>query len=582
MGLISRKAVLIGLTLSLAVAASAAPKLRLSTAAVGPLFITAGQNGTTQSISAANAGDGGLNLSASSTATWINVTFGIAKPCVVSNTSYPSCVPVNVGLATNQLTNGSYTGVVTLTDPNAVDAPQTFTVTVQIGSAVPTSIDLYIPPSGSASTSFVTGSSLTTSVINSVGGPVVSIAAPNAGSFASTYSYVVSVTASASVAPNDYVSNVGISGSSTPGDNKTLRVTSHVTTLPIANATLPPSPLAGTVLFQIAQGGQTQAQNVKFTNSGSGTLTLSQISGAPSWLKTTIAGNSLTLTADPFTLSPGTSTATISVSSNAANSPTSIPVSLTVLTSGPPLIGYQQVQDNVLFVPGDPVAPGDWVAIFGQQLHVGALVLATVFPLSGTLGGATVFVNGTPAPVYFVSESQIDFQMPYATPAGDATVRVDRDGQKGNTVSVKIVPAAPRLLQFSYPGLEGYAEAYINSSTVFAVPVTTGISSSPAHAGDTVVFFAFGLGQTVPAAMDGAAPTASPIPGTPQMIIGQSSLPTSGVTVAPSYAGLTPGSVGVYQINVPLPSNVPRGNAVSATLDMGNGIFSNRVLIAIQ
>jgi uncharacterized protein (TIGR03437 family) len=184
--------------------------------------------------------------------------------------------------------------------------------------------------------------------------------------------------------------------------------------------------------------------------------------------------------------------------------------------------------------------------------------------------------------VYFVSETQIDFQMPYATPAGDATVRVDRDGQMGNTVTVKVVPAAPRLLVFSYPGLEGYAEAYINSSTVFAVPVTSGISSNPAHAGDTVVFFAFGLGQTNPPATDGAAPAASPIPGTSHMIIGQSSLPTSGVTVVPSYAGLTPGSIGVYQINVQLPSNVTKGDAVSAMLDMGGGVFSNRVLIAIQ
>jgi uncharacterized protein (TIGR03437 family) len=66
------------------------------------------------------------------------------------------------------------------------------------------------------------------------------------------------------------------------------------------------------------------------------------------------------------------------------------------------------------------------------------------------------------------------------------------------------------------------------------------------------------------------------------MIIGQSSLPTSGVTVVPSYAGLTPGSIGVYQINVPLPANVPLGNAVSAMFDMGGGVFSNRVTIAIQ
>jgi uncharacterized protein (TIGR03437 family) len=579
MGLIFRRAVLM---LSLAVVASAAPKLRLSTAAVGPVFITAGQNGNTQSISAANIGDGSLNLSASSTASWINVTFGVVKSCVISNTSFSSCVPVNIGLATNQLGAGSYTGIVTLTDPKAIDSPQTFTVTVQVGSAVPSSIDLYLAPGGTASSSFVTGSTLTTNVVNAQGGPVVSIAAPNAGSFATSYSYQVTASASSSIAPNNYVSNIGISGSATSGDNKTVAVTSHVTALPIVSVALPASALGGTVQFQIAQSGQPQSQNLTFANAGSGTLALSQVSNAPAWLKTSTTGNILTLTADPTGLSPGANTATISVTSNAVNSPTSISISLNVLATGPPVVSYQQVVDDVLFAPGDPVAPGGWIAVFGQQLHVGAPILANVFPLGGTLGGAMVLVNGSPAPLYYVSESQINFQMPYATPPGDATVQVNRDGQTGNTVSVKVAPAAPRLLVFSYPGLQGYAEAYLNSSTVFAVPVTAGISSGPAHAGDTLVFFAFGLGQTVPAATDGAAPTASPIPGTPHMIIGQSSLPTSGVTISPSYAGLTPGSVGVYQINVPLPSNVPRGNAVSAMFDMGNGVFSNRVAIAIQ
>ena len=66
------------------------------------------------------------------------------------------------------------------------------------------------------------------------------------------------------------------------------------------------------------------------------------------------------------------------------------------------------------------------------------------------------------------------------------------------------------------------------------------------------------------------------------MIIGQSSLPGSGVNVVPLYAGLTPGFVGLYQINVTLPNNVPRGDAVSATFTMGTNIFSNRVVIAIQ
>lgn len=582
MGLISSKAVLskavfIGLLLSFAAVVSAAPQVRLSTAAVGPLFITAGQNGTTQSLFAANIGDGSLNLTASSTASWINVTFGVTKACVfpVTSTPYNSCVPVNIGLATNQLGAGSYTGIVTLTDPNAVDTPQTITVTVQVGSAVPSSIDLYIPPSGSGSTSFVAGSVLTTNVVNSQGGPVVSIAAPNAGSYASSLSYVVKATASASVAPNDYVSNIGISGSATPGDNRTVPVNVHVTTQPISSFA------PASVSFRIAQGGLKQTQYVSFSNLGQGTLSVSQVTGAPAWLTATVQGNLVALVADPTGLSPGVNTGTIAVTTNARNATATIPVQLTVLTTGPPVTYYQGVVDNALFAAGDPVAPGGIIALFGEQLTAGPAVQAGSLPLGTILGGATVFVNGSPVPVYYVSPTQINFLMPYSTPSGQATVRVSRDGQTGNTVSVSVLPQVPRLLRI---GIGDYPIAVIGglSTVTFPMPATPGLVSRPAQGGETLVFYALGLGQTSPPAQDGVAAPQATVPGSPKMILGQSSLPTSGVNVVPGYTGLTPGFVGLYQINVTIPTDVPRGNTVSAMLDMGNGVFSNRVVIAIQ
>jgi uncharacterized protein (TIGR03437 family) len=571
MGVIFRNAVLV---LSLSLAASAAPQLRLSTAAVGPVFITTGQNGTTQPINAANIGDGSLNLAAASTATWTNVTFGVVKTCTIANKSY-SCVPVNIALTTSQLAVGSYTATVTLTDPNAVDSPQNFTVTVKVGSAVPSSMDLYLPPGGSGSSSFVTGSSLTTNVVNAPGGPVVSIAAPNAGSFAFSYSYVVSATASASVTPNDYVSNVGISGSATPGDNRTVAVNVHVTTQPISSFA------PAQVSFRIAQGGLKQTQYVSYSNVGMGTLSLTQVSGAPTWLTAAIQGNLVALVADPTGLSPGVNTGSITVTTNARNGTSTIPVQLTVLTTGPPVTYYQGVVDNALFAAGDPVAPGGIIALFGEQLIAGAATSASALPLTTQLGGAMVFVNGSPVPVYYVSPTQINFLLPYATPSGQATVRVSRDSQAGNTVSVNVLPQVPRLLRI---GIGDYPIAVIGglSTITFPMPATPGLASRPAQGGETIVFYALGLGQTNPPAQDGVAAPQATVPGSPKMILGQSSLPTSGVNVVPDYAGLTPGFVGLYQINVTLPSNVPRGNTVSAMLDMGNNVFSNRVVIAIQ
>ena len=53
-----------------------------------------------------------------------------------------------------------------------------------------------------------------------------------------------------------------------------------------------------------------------------------------------------------------------------------------------------------------------------------------------------------------------------------------------------------------------------------------------------------------------------------------------GVTVPPSFSGLT-SFVGLYQVNVQVPSNTPTGDAVEVVLTIG-GATSNTVTIAVQ
>jgi len=480
---------------------------------------------------------------------------------------------VKIALQTSSLTAGTYTGIVTVTDPNALDAPQTITVTVQIGSAVPDSMDLYLPPGGSASTTFTTGSTLSTTVSNPSGGVTLSVSGLGGGSFSFSYSYQVKSQASASTGDGDYPGSFTVTGSTAAGDNKTVPVTSHVTSQPIASwTTIQP--------FRIAQGAATQLQATAFSNLGLGTLTLGSVSGSPSWLTTSVQGNLIFLTADPTGMSPGAYQAAISVASNARNSPSAIPVELDVLPTGPPFSYYQGVIDNGVFLnAGDPVAPGGIVALYGEQLSSNPPMQAAALPLPNTLGGASVFVNDQQAPLYYVSAGQINFLIPYGTVPGTALVRVDRDGQRGNSVSLGIVPAEPRLLVLPFGN---YAKAVLSDLTTFAIPTTPGIPSRPAKAGtDVVVFYALGLGQTSPPAIDGQAASATEVNPRPTVVIGESLLPGTGISTDPFYAGLTPGLVGLYQINVNIPANSPRGDAVPVYIDQ-NGAFSNHVNIAIQ
>lgn len=557
----------LSLSLILAGGLSAAPKLRLSTAALGPIFTTAGQNGAAQSVDAANIGDGSLALSASASVTWITPSIGTARACTLA----PSCLPVQIALNTSTLTRGSYTGTVTVRDPNAVDAPQTITVTVQVGSAIPDTMDIYVAPGGTAASRFM-APRIFWSVSNPAGGPTLAVSTPGGGSFDFSFPYDVTVRAPAGTVDGDYNGSFTVTGSSVAGDNKTVPVTAHVTSQPIAKWA------PASVTFKMAQGAAKTTQAAVFSNNGLGTLTVSGVTGNPTWLTATVQSNVVLLTADPAGMSPGAYPATITVASNARNGPAKIPVELDVVAAGPPVTSFQGVVDNALFAAGDPVAPGGIVALFGEQLTTGPPGSAASLPLKNTLNGTSVFVNDQPAPVYFVSANQLDFLIPYATPSGDAVVRVDRDGQRGNSVSLKVAPTVPRLLRL---GIGDYGIVVLGDLTTFAVPGNLGIPGRPAKAGtDAIVLYALGLGQTNPPALDGQAATAAEVTR-PKVVFGESVVPGSGFRADPFYAGLTPGLVGLYQINVIVPDDCPRGDAIPVNLDMG-GVVSNQVNIAVQ
>jgi len=54
-----------------------------------------------------------------------------------------------------------------------------------------------------------------------------------------------------------------------------------------------------------------------------------------------------------------------------------------------------------------------------------------------------------------------------------------------------------------------------------------------------------------------------------------------GVSAPAIFSGLSPGFVGLYQVNVQVPLNAPVGNAVPVVLSIG-GAASNTVTIAVQ
>ncbi len=213
--------------------------------------------------------------------------------------------------------------------------------------------------------------------------------------------------------------------------------------------------------------------------------------------------------------------------------------------------------------------------MFGDQFTLGDLAYPAGLPLPATLNGTQVFVNNTPAPLFFISNGQIDFEVPFEVSPGAATVRVDRNGQHGNLIAVNIAAAAPRFLLYN-----GGPYAVLN--TPDTPPVLTGVPAHPAKHGDIVIAYVIGLGQTTPLVKTGVGAPGNPLAKVPnvKVCLGQDTPFGKANCFTPDFAGLSPGFVGLYQLNVKIPAIAPTGNTAFYFV-VGN-VQSNVVQIAIQ
>ena len=159
------------------------------------------------------------------------------------------------------------------------------------------------------------------------------------------------------------------------------------------------------------------------------------------------------------------------MTSNAANnSQVSIPVELVVAPTGAPSILTGGIV-NIATYAQESLAVGDIAAIFGSQFaSTGTFASSTTVPLPTSLSGTQVLVNGVPAPLFFVSPGQINFQVPYSLTSNQVnTVQVVSGSTPGNTRSIAINASTPRLLTKYAP----YGAIVNAADGSLAIPSTT-------------------------------------------------------------------------------------------------------------
>lgn len=231
------------------------------------------------------------------------------------------------------------------------------------------------------------------------------------------------------------------------------------------------------------------------------------------------------------------------------------------------------------FAAGAPVAPGSLAAVFGANLASKPEIAGGV-PLPFSLGGVSMrFGISTPVPIFFASAGQMNVQIPWEL-LGQTQVALATtvNGITFNAAAVNVAPFAPGIFTTKQTGT-GQGAIQIANTNILVAPAGSipGVQSRPAQKGEFLTIYCTGLGDVSNRPASGAASPESPLAATkanPSVTIGGADAPVI-------FSGLSPGFVGLYQVNAQVPPTAPGGDAVEVVLRIG-AATSNTVTIAVQ
>lgn len=200
------------------------------------------------------------------------------------------------------------------------------------------------------------------------------------------------------------------------------------------------------------------------------------------------------------------------------------------------------------------LSPGGLISLYGTDLSPVNLA-SRELPLPTALGESCLTVNGIPTPVLFVSPNQINAQMPFNV-EGNVTMILRTPGGVSDNYNLVVRSAAPGVFRATIDG-NNDVPTVVRARNNEVVTL-----SNPIRRNDALVIVLTGLGKTNPAIDAGI-----PAPGDPPLAaLAQPTVSLGGVPLAVSFAGLSPGQVGVYQINADVPNVIPTGVDIPLTI----------------
>ncbi len=226
---------------------------------------------------------------------------------------------------------------------------------------------------------------------------------------------------------------------------------------------------------------------------------------------------------------------------------------------------------------GSGIAPGSFISIFGSGLSEILRVESTSsLPLS--LAGVSVSFDvpgkqeSYPGHIHFVSPGQVNVQVPWELQGkSSALVKVSLGDFSTLASTIQLNDYSPAFFE--------YLEQASGKSMIAALDENFALlgSANGAKRGRPIQIYANGLGPVdVPQSSGEPAPSAEPLARTATVPV----VNIGGSQAQVLFSGLAPGFVGLYQLNVIVPTSAPTGiQPISVSV---NGVASKLSTVMVQ
>ena len=205
-----------------------------------------------------------------------------------------------------------------------------------------------------------------------------------------------------------------------------------------------------------------------------------------------------------------------------------------------------------IFYPraGGPLAPGTLLQIYGSGL--------------GNTSATAVDIGGILAPLLYAGDAQINAQVPFELVPGEYQIVAIVNNAITDSRMLTVDPVTP--------GVAGFADG--STIAQHAADFSLVTSSAPVKPNEFVILYLAGLGPTAPPVGTGEK---SPLP--PATITPLPGVTLDGKTAQVAFAGLSPGLIGLYQINFVVPPDAITGNLELQVVQ--NGVIANTSFLPV-